>query len=104
MDGHNLQGFEFSALSTRHLFEEGDIRHMTCVLYGLESPNRRQLGGGLIEDLGRGFRTYSTHILILYQPTCEQVLGPFPIQAREQIFLSPSFPLNCALVLSLSFM
>lgn len=24
-----------------------------------------------------------------------QVLGPFPIQAREQHYLSPSFPLNC---------
>lgn len=26
-----------------------------------------------------------------------QVLGPFPINAREQHFLSPAFPLNCML-------
>lgn len=30
--------------------------------------------------------------------TITQVLGPFPIHAREQYFLTPGFPLNCKLV------
>ena len=30
----------------------------------------------------------------LQQLTISQVLGPFPIHAREQHFLSPSFPVN----------
>lgn len=48
-----------------------------------------------IQNLGR--ECHSTLRALFKQPKdALQMLGPFPMHAREQHFLSPSYPLNCA--------
>ena len=56
------------------------------------SPGRR-MDGGTVYGMGRESPLVRPSVPLL-RCVHRKVLGPFPIHAREQHFLSPSFPLN----------
>lgn len=80
--------------TTRYRYSSSDVRKFTDRFYKI-STARWQMGIKIIWQLG-----CTLCLFILTVPswwvrrTLLQVLGPFPIHAREQHFLSPSFPIN----------